>query len=487
MKFWLCFAALSCFCSLAEVKTLPPIKLPAVIDLGEKSKREPNLFKKAQDGTQLRSIYQPVNTNDYQAQMMIQDQDWNETLKNINDDIDKIKNALRTKEGQKNAKYYNTTIAKLILYRGIANLHLKNYGLAMVDMRYVINQDKSYLTYKPVLYMFHELNLDQIMNAVWKFMYKLDEHFCNISNDRNICYRGIAPCYKTSWYENSCGYNIKYATPPYNDTKFIDITNLISYYYLNTVCVSCIFIDSPKVTMLAAAPVCEVYSTNVKTGYLSQLDRLRKITSSSTQEVEDYLCRGFTNIMLMEENTSVPNATYIANAKTDLKTAISKNSALPEAEKIKEVADNLVTAIFGKYNQIITKGMDAEQKALIQSAMTQPNLTNLKDRLTEQYSNINVIAETGIDHSVAGNQTSNTAIDVTGELGTVNTIGYTQNPAANVTNINNIMNDKTTDETAKKQQLLKTTRATAAQAVQTEKNLDTLLQMINELQSTGVF
>lgn len=487
MKFLLCFAALLGFCALAEVKTLPPIKQQTTINLSNK-KQNLNPFK-AIGTVQSKVNIAPITISDYQQQIMVQGQNWDAMLQKINKDIDNIESILRTKEGLKNSKYYNQNLTKLVFYRGVVNLHLENYGLAMIDMQYVIYQDRSYLTYKPLLYTMPDINLDQIMHAVWKFMYKLDEYFCNATINSNSCHNEINKCYQTSWFQNSCEYNIKYATPQYNNSTFIDIDTLMNYYYTNTPCTSCIFAMSvPQLRIISGTTdQCQIYKTDKQVQYLAQFKKFQKITSSGKQEVEDYLCRGFTNVMLLGENTGTSNAIYIGNAKSDIKAAILKNSTLPDTEQIKEISDDIVTAILEKYNQVVTKDMDAEQIALIQSAMTQSNLATLKDKLTDKYTEANIIAETEIDHSVMGNQTSNTAIDVNGEVGSINTIGYTQTPLPNVTNIGNIINNTTMDEGTQKQALLSTKRTTEVQARQTQQNLDTLLEMIDSLQSTGNF
>jgi len=129
---------------------------------------------------------------------------------------------------------------------------------------------------------------------------------------------------------------------------------------------------------------CNVYTGNIATNYKTQI---QKMSSSLTGNLasQAYFCRSFSNVMLINENTGISDATYIANAKSDIKSAITANKNVPETFKINTIDDNILTEIFRKYGEVATKGMDTEQRQLIVDSIKEPQLLALQKQINENY------------------------------------------------------------------------------------------------------
>jgi hypothetical protein len=142
---------------------------------------------------------------------------------------------------------------------------------------------------------------------------------------------------------------------------------------------------------------CEVYDRkiyDIVKMYTIQINKMNSISPSVNLDPQKYFCRAFSNVMLMEEGTQTPNAIYIATAKSDIKKAIESNKFVTGVFKIDIIEDRFLTAIFEKYNQIATKGMDDEQKALVANAITQSGLLALKQQVDNKYNEIDEYAGT---------------------------------------------------------------------------------------------
>ena len=129
---------------------------------------------------------------------------------------------------------------------------------------------------------------------------------------------------------------------------------------------------------------CNVYTSNIVQNYKIQIQRMSDSLTGNLAP-QAYLCRGFSNVMLINENTETSDATYIANAKSDIKLAISENKTAVGEFKIDTIDDDILTAIFSKYEEIATKGMDAEQRQLIADSI-EPQLLALQKQINENYS-----------------------------------------------------------------------------------------------------
>jgi hypothetical protein len=129
---------------------------------------------------------------------------------------------------------------------------------------------------------------------------------------------------------------------------------------------------------------CNVYTSNITTNYKTQIQKMSNSLTGNLAS-QAYFCRGFSNVMLINENTGISDATYIANAKSDIKSAITANKNVPETFKINTIDDNILTEIFRKYGEVTTKGMDTEQRQLIVDSIKEPQLLALQKQINENY------------------------------------------------------------------------------------------------------
>lgn len=210
---------------------------------------------------------------------------------------------------------------------------------------------------------------------------------------------------------------------------------------------------------------CEVYDRkiyDIVKMYTIQINKMNSISPSVNLDPQKYFCRAFSNVMLMEEGTQTPNAMYIANAKSDIKKAIEANKLVTGVFKIDTIEDRFLTAIFEKYNQIVTKGMDNEQKALVANAITQSNLLALKQKVDDKYNEIDEAAGT------TGTLQSKEGADLTPY--------YTKNQLPLLNSITNVNGD-----VAEQTQILRNFRVTEDEMNTTEVRIDEMLEVIQGL------
>jgi hypothetical protein len=210
--------------------------------------------------------------------------------------------------------------------------------------------------------------------------------------------------------------------------------------------------------------MCSTYTgSNQYSLYSSQIitmnDKILK--STSTEKVKAYLCRGFTNVMMLESGIGT-NAGYIANAKNDIKSAIAVNSTLPFAQQVDEI-DGIISidALFQKYGEIATKGMTNEDRALAQYAISQQGLNELKTSLETNSAELEAIS--GLSEYLTDEQKT----DIAAAYGS-SSIDVTQD-----------------EKTATAKFFDKSNRATAQQGLDSEANLQDFLDSILDLQKNG--
>jgi hypothetical protein len=497
MKSLLLLVTLLTFNVCAAVRELPPIQKQDVIKVGKKNY---GLGQKNKEKKEIGQLKEKEVLEINEISRTIQDfkkvtteiQNWQETLDEINNTINDLKRIIAKTKNSAKLKEYDGLLTELRFYRGIVNLHLHNYGIALLDIQYVVKKDKSYLEKKPIIYFKQELTLDEVMKAVWKYLHKLDTYYCTLGLNNSACNEAIYLCYTQSW-GNECRAT-QMPTQPYNNPNLIDIEDVLNYYHLDLVCKYCLFKNketpyTPSYGVVTSfdpnkptTQRCMIYNTNKAMQYLGQLTKFQNITSTSKLEVEDYLCRGFTNVMLIGEGTTVSNQVYINNAKADIKIAIAKNNGLPAAEQLVEIDDDIMTAIFNKYNQFVTKDMTQEQIALINDAVSKPKLDELKKQMEDNSNTTNqVIAAEGITTTPSSNLT----VDNIPDEALLNNTGYSSNALQNLTNISGITANGATTDAQKTDGLLNGSRMTQMQANQTHATLDTMLEMIDNLKATG--
>jgi hypothetical protein len=215
---------------------------------------------------------------------------------------------------------------------------------------------------------------------------------------------------------------------------------------------------------------CNVYTSNITTNYKTQI---QKMSSSLTGNLapQAYLCRGFSNVMLINENTGISDATYIANAKSDIKLAISKNKTAVGEFKIDTIDDDMLTAIFSKYGEIATKGMDAEQRQLIADSIKEPQLLALQKQINENYSFVD--EQAGTVGELKDKETVN--LDLSSYVD-----GYqlSKNPLPLLNSIKNPNGDIKTET-----QTLRNFRVSEEEMNKSEAQLDDVLNVISQFNS----
>lgn len=184
-----------------------------------------------------------------------------------------------------------------------------------------------------------------------------------------------------------------------------------------------------------------------------------------------YTCRGFSKVMLLEEESGTEqeiqeaNVAYIKGAKSDIKSAMHINE-METVETIDLIPDVMLTNIFNKYNQIATKGLTKEQLALIGHSIKTSELVSLQSQIQENYDMMS-------EHANA-NRTLQEK-----EKADLSPY-YDSNPL----NLLNSIKDANGDET-QQTQTLRDFRATKEQGKQTEQRLDEMLDTILQLQKDG--
>lgn len=146
-------------------------------------------------------------------------------------------------------------------------------------------------------------------------------------------------------------------------------------------------------------PFCQIYDKkhyNVILMYEAQIKKMTAIHDESNLNItpKKYLCRAFSNVMLINEGASLSDTTYIQNAKSDIKKAIEKNDTVATQYKIDLIEDKMLTEIFRKYNEVITKDMNNDDMLAISSAIDENSLRDLQVVSNEKYDFLDEIAET---------------------------------------------------------------------------------------------
>ncbi|MFT4967306.1 MAG: hypothetical protein ACI9CD_000307 [Candidatus Deianiraeaceae bacterium] len=134
--------------------------------------------------------------------------------------------------------------------------------------------------------------------------------------------------------------------------------------------------------------------TNFVQLYKVQIKKMDAVSYTGNIAPQKFFCRGFSNIMLIDEGTTTPNKTYILNAKSDIKEAIAVNKLVDDNFKIGLIEDHFLSAIFTKYSEVATKGMTDEQKTLIANAITGSSLQALQAQVNSTYGSIDEQAGT---------------------------------------------------------------------------------------------
>ena len=321
-------------------------------------------------------------------------QDWKLQLKNLTNDVDSLEEAIQNSKDETAKENYAKQLYELKYYRSIVNSNLKNYGKSIAEAKEVVKFDESYLLRKLSMFFNKNLTLNDAISAQWSLLKILEEYSCKGGVE---CIAEVRSRYNVKWNEGEHDYS-KYEVPFFNNSDFADIKTAIESFMGISSCVGkCLLGKNIEIALNASmekpntknltpigvasdsnnggnsnnnTPVgtemCSTYTgSNQYSLYSSQIitmnDKILK--STSTEKVKAYLCRGFTNVMMLESGIGT-NAGYIANAKNDIKSAIAVNSTLPFAQQVDEI-DGIISidALFQKYGEIATKGMTNEDRA----------------------------------------------------------------------------------------------------------------------------
>ncbi len=404
-------------------------------------------------------------------------QDWKLQLKNLTNDVDSLEEAIQSSKDETAKEAYAKQLYELKYYRSIVNANLKNYGKAVLEAREVVKFDESYLLRKPSMFFNKNVTLNDAISAQWSLLKILEEYSCKGGVE---CITEVMSRYNIKWYEGEHDYT-KYESVFFNNSNFADIKTVVESFMGKSSCVGKCLIgqnieialsaSSEKYTNISAVgaasdiDVCNVYTgSNQYSLYSSQIITMNSkiLQSTSTEKVKAYLCRGFTNIMMLESGINT-NAGYIANAKNDIKSAIAVNSTLPFAQQVDEIDDIInIDALFQKCGELSTKGMTNEDKALAQYSISQQGLNELKTSLNTHYTELEDVSE------VSQYLTEAQKADIATAYG------------------NNSIADPNGDEKVQTAKLTnKTTRATAQQGLDSETNLQDFLDAILDLQKNG--
>ncbi len=213
-------------------------------------------------------------------------------------------------------------------------------------------------------------------------------------------------------------------------------------------------------------------SANIVQLYEAQIKKMDAEILSGGSTPMHFFCRSFSNVMLIDESTAIPNKTYITNAKSDIKQAITANNTAKGSDKIGLIEDRFLSAIFTKYSEVATKGMTDEQKTLIANAITGSSLQALQAQVNSTYGLID--EQAGTVDTLANKALT----DLNPE--------YTSNPLPLLLSIQNPSRtdqDAIAEETA----TLRNIRVTEQEMNATELRLDGFLDALLEWESDGGF
>ena len=412
-------------------------------------------------------------------------QDWKEHLKNLTKDISTLEAKImeskdRDPKDEDAVENYTKQLYELKYYRSIVNTHLKNYGKAIAEAKEVVQFDESYLLLKPVMFFNKTISLDGVMKSVWSLLKTAEENSCNNASE---CLQDVGERYSTKWHEGSHDYT-KYESAFFNNSSFADIKTVIGAAMGTSSCVGmCLIgvntsfdvnrtevlqtgVDTQSPPPPPPTTFCSSFETSVDkySLYSLQITRMNVVLQSatSTAKVHAYLCRGFTNVMMLESGINA-NSSYIANAKNDIKSAIVVNETLPVIEQLDEIDDVIdIDALFGKYNSVITKDMTNEDKDLAQYAISQQGLNELKTSLEANSADIESMS--GISEYLTDEQKTDIAAAYS-KYSIADPYGDPQVQTASIT--------------------AKSNRATAQQGLDFESNLQDFLDAIIDLQKNG--
>ncbi len=437
-----------------------------------------------------------VNVEQYK-QLTRKKQDWKAQLKNLAKDISTLEDKIKATKDEDAIEHYTKQLYELKYYRSIANIHLKNYGKATVEAKEVVKFDESYLLLKPSMFFNKTITFNETMEAVWYMAKTVEETSCNNGAE---CLQEVGERYSAKWHEGSHDYT-KYEAEFFNNPSFADIKTIIASEMGASACVGACLVgididiateQLPEVVMIGASTsssnpepkpnpepepkpnpepnpnpsFCSSFEnkTDKYSLYASQISAMGGEVSKSvaTAKVRAYLCRGFSNIMMIDSGINA-NASYISNARNDIKSAIAVNSTLSVVQQVDEIDDIIdIDALFGKYNAIITKGMTAEDMALAQHAISQEGLNELKTSLEGNMAEIEYAS--GVSEYLTDSQKADIAA------------AYGKNPISDPYGDPKVQTASITS---------KANRATIQNELDAQANLQDLLDAILDLQKNG--
>lgn len=210
---------------------------------------------------------------------------------------------------------------------------------------------------------------------------------------------------------------------------------------------------------------CQVYDRkthNVVQMYQLQIKKMDAISAKNLAP-QKYLCRAFSNVMLINEGTKRTDAEYIKTAKNDIKKAIEANKNATGRYKIDTIDDLLLTNMLNKYNEIILKGMPKEEQDEIMDNLKADNLRALQKQINEYYGEIDGAAYT------VGDLKSKEDADLTPY--------YKSNPLKLLNSVQD-----TNGDVAEQTKALRSFRATETEKDQTEVKLEEMLDTMTMLE-----
>ncbi len=393
-------------------------------------------------------------------------QDWKLQSKNLTNDINNLEKEIDDAKDATTKELHTKRLHELKFYRSIVNSHLKNYGRAITEARAVVKFDESYLLTTPSAYFNKNLTFDDTMSAAWYLLRTAEAYSCKKASQ---CLADVANRYDGKWYEGVRDTNND-ASLFFNNSSFADFKTVIQSFLGKSACVGrCLLgknLDNyESTTGEVDETVCTVYKdANKYSMYSVQIIMMndKVLKYAATEKVKAYLCRGFTNVMMLESGINT-NASYIANAKNDIKSAIALNTSLPVTQQIDEIDGIIdIDALFQKYGEIATKGMTNDDKALAQYAISEKGLSELKTSLEANSSDIEHAM--GVSEYLTDKQKADIAVAY-GKNTVVDPYGDPKVQTASI--------------------MSKDNRATIQQGLDAEANLQDLLDAIIDLQKNG--